>query len=153
MIGFLKNRPETAAPAPPDASTGARDLGSLEISVMEILWTQGEANVRQVVERMERPLAYTTIMTTLDRLYKKGLLARHKVERAFVYVARFSRQEWERKRAGDLLAGFLAGPPPRRELLISCLLEAVGREDEALLEDLERKIRLRRRQLGRRENC
>jgi predicted transcriptional regulator len=126
-------------------------LGPLEILVMETLWRHGEANVRDVAERIERPLAYTTVMTTLDRLYKKGLLERRKEQRAFYYAPRHSRAEWEQKRAGDLVAGFLASAEPSRDLLISCLVEAVGQHDEALLDELERKIRLRRKDLARRK--
>jgi predicted transcriptional regulator len=123
------------------------ELGPLEVTVMEIVWRRGESNVHDVVAQLERPLAYTTVMTTLDRLYKKGLLDRRKQERAFQYVPRLSRTEWEHKRAGDFVAGFLARPQPSRELLISCLVEAVGRHDEALLDELEKKIRNKRREL------
>jgi len=142
MISFLKHRnavPRNVVP-----------LGPLENSVMEILWTRGECNVHDVVEILDRPLAYTTVMTTLDRLFKKALLNRRKDERAFIYSPRLSRQEWEEKRAGDLLAGFLAGPKHSGEVLISCLVEAVGQHDEALLDELERKIRLKREELDRR---
>ena len=125
-------------------------LGRLELGVMEILWSRGESSVRDVVQKLNRPLAYTTVMTTLDRLYKKGLLERRKSDRAFLYLPRFSRPDWERKRAGDLVAGFLAGPQRSRDLLISCLVDAVGQHDEALLDELERKIRTRRRELLRR---
>src|SRR6266404_5148784 len=134
VIGFLKRR-ITDRPSP--ASSG---LGHLEMTVMEILWARGESNVRDVVHKLERPLAYTTVMTTLDRLFKKGLLDRRKSERAFLYCPRWSRAEWEQKRAGDLVAGFLAGPHPASDLLISCLLDAVGQQDEAVLDELERKI-------------
>jgi predicted transcriptional regulator len=128
-------------------------MGHLESDVMEILWTRGESNVHEVVEQLARPLAYTTVMTTLDRLYKKGLLARRKADRAFVYVPRQSRAEWERKRAGDFLAEFLTGPTPSGDLLISCLVEAVGQQDVALLDELERRIRAKRRELeGRRKS-
>ena len=48
-------------------------LGPLEVEVMEVVWTMGACNVRDVVERLDRKLAYTTVMTTLDRLYKKSL--------------------------------------------------------------------------------
>jgi predicted transcriptional regulator len=130
-----------AAPSP---------LGHLEITVMEILWDRGESNVHDVVQKLHRPLAYTTVMTTLDRLFKKGLLARHKAERAFVYSPRLSRREWEHKRAGDFVAGFFASREPSSELLISCLVEAVGQQDEALLDELERKIRMKRKELCRR---
>ncbi len=117
---------------------------------MEILWEQGESNVHDVVEKLGRPLAYTTVMTTLDRLYKKGLLSRHKSERAFLYSTRQTRLEWEEKRAGDFVAGFLNGPHAAGEMLISCLVEAVGQKDEALLDELERKIRVKRKELGQR---
>jgi predicted transcriptional regulator len=127
-------------------------LGHLEITVMEIVWSCGESNVHDVSERLNRPLAYTTVMTTLDRLYKKGLLDRRKADRAFYYSPRFSRTEWEQKRAGELLAGFLSGPRPSGELLISCLVDAVGQYDEALLDELERKIRSKRKQLYRERN-
>jgi predicted transcriptional regulator len=122
-------------------------MGRLEGTVMEILWASGESSVHEVAARLERPLAYTTVMTTLDRLYKKGLLERRKVERAFMYAPALSRAEWERKRADDLLAGFLRGPKP--DLLISWLVDAVGERDAELLDELERKIRRKRRELGR----
>jgi predicted transcriptional regulator len=125
----------------------AAALGRLELSVMEIVWSRGESSVRDVVAHLQRPLAYTTVMTTLDRLFKKSLLERRKAERAFRYSARFSRDEWERKRADNLLAGFLGGSQPSRELLISCLVEAVGQYDQALLDELERKVRAKRKEL------
>ncbi len=127
------------------------ELGHLEITVMEILWERGESNVRDVAERLGRPLAYTTVMTTLDRLFKKGLLNRRKSDRAFFYSPRLSHREWEHKRADEFIAGFLAGRQRSSELLISCLVEAVGQHDEALLNELERKIKLRRKDLDRRE--
>ncbi|MCX6628994.1 MAG: BlaI/MecI/CopY family transcriptional regulator [Candidatus Solibacter sp.] len=124
-------------------------LGPLEVTVMEILWLDGECNVREVVDRVGRPLAYTTVMTTLDRLFKKGLLARRKTDRAFYYSPTLNRAEWERKRAGDFVAGFLSVAELSSDLLISCLVEAVGRHDEALLDELEKKIKRRRQQLCR----
>lgn len=128
-------------------------MGHLEATVMEILWARGESSVHDVVQSLARPLAYTTVMTTLDRLYKKGLLDRRKSDRAFFYVPRLSRAEWERKRAGDFLAAFLSGPAPSGDLLISCLVDAVGQQDAALLDELERRIRLKRKELDRRRNA
>jgi predicted transcriptional regulator len=125
-------------------------LGHLETQVMEILWSGGESNVREVAQLLQRPLAYTTVMTTLDRLYKKGLLNRRKSERAFFYSAQVTRNQWEEKRAGDFVAAFLAGPQPAGEMLISCLVDAVGTQDEALLDALERKIKIKRKELSRR---
>ncbi len=115
---------------------------------MEVLWTGGTWSVRDVVQKLQRKLAYTTVMTTLDRLFKKGMLDRQKAERAFLYSAALSRGEWERKRAGNLLADLLAGSQPSRELLLSSLVDAVGEHDAQLLEQLEEKIRDKRRELA-----
>jgi hypothetical protein len=52
-------------------------------------------------------------------------------------------------KAGDILAGFLGGTQPSSEMLISCLVDAVSEHDEALLDELERKIRLKREELSR----
>jgi predicted transcriptional regulator len=144
MIRFLKNRIARAGPAAQQLS-----LGRLEFRLMQILWSRGESNVRDVAQELDRPLAYTTVMTTLDRLYKKGLLDRRMPDRAFLYSARMSRQEWERTRAESILAGFLAGPQPARELLLSSFLDAVGEHDALLLDELEKKIRKKRRELLR----
>ena len=142
MLRFWKQR-VTQAPSP---------LGHLETTVMEILWEHGASNVRDVSQRLVRPLAYTTVMTTLDRLYKKGLLDRRKQDRAFLYTPLYSRREWEQKCAGDFMAGFLARPEPARDLLISCLVDAAGEHDAALLDELERQIRLKRQELRRRHS-
>lgn len=125
-------------------------LGPLEVEVMEVLWNGGERSVRDVADLLDRKLAYTTVMTTLDRLFKKGLLDRQKSERAFLYSPRVSRQDWERQRAGDLVAGLLAGSSPSRELLLSSLVDAVGQHDISLLEELEEKIRRKRKELSKR---
>jgi predicted transcriptional regulator len=145
MMGFFKHRGEDR--------TRAAALGHLETQVMQLVWSRGEGNVHDVMTCLERPLAYTTVMTTLDRLYKKGLLERRKEERAFVYSPRISRAEWERKRAGELVAGFLASPATPGELLVSCFVEAVGERNEALLDELERNIRRKRKELERRSKA
>ncbi|SRR5208337_3099729 len=124
-------------------------LGPLEAQAMEVLWAVGQGSVRDVVEQLDRKLAYTTVMTTLDRLFKKGLLDRQKSERAFLYTPRLSHGEWERQRAGDLVSGLLAGSQPSRELLLSSLVDAVGHHDVNLLEQLEEKIRRKRKELSK----
>lgn len=126
-------------------------LGRLELDVMEVVWKFGVSNVRDVVGRLERKLAYTTIMTTLDRLYKKGFLERAMSDRAFLYTARLSREEWDRRRAGEMMAGFLAGSKESRHLLLSCLVDAVGTHDALLLDELERKIQRKREELAEKD--
>jgi predicted transcriptional regulator len=144
MIRFMKRYSPGRKPGPPPF------FGHLESTVMEILWARGESSVHDVIEKLQRPLAYTTVMTTLDRLFKKGFLNRRKAERAFRYAPRLSRREWERTRADELVAGFLTGSRPSGELLISSLVEAVGQHDEALLDELEKKIRAKRKELDQR---
>ena len=146
MIRFLKSRIARRGVAAQQMS-----LGRLEFDLMQILWSRGECNVRDVIPELDRPLAYTTVMTTLDRLFKKGLLERRMPERAFLYSARMSRQEWERRRAESIVADFLAGPHPSRELLLSSFLEAVGEHDAVLLDELEKRIRVKRKELSRRD--
>lgn len=71
-------------------------LGDLEREVMTQLWDAGEPlTVRQVHERVarERDLAYTTVMTVLDRLAKKGVVTQEKQDRAYRYTPAQSREE------------------------------------------------------------
>lgn len=128
-------------------------LGHLEMEVMQLLWSGGESSVRDVVEKLDRQLAYTTVMTTLDRLYKKGMLNRQKTERAFLYSPRMSRAEFESKWAAELVATFLAETQHSSAPLVSYLVEAVGQMDGALLDELEEKIRRKRKEHERRRNA
>jgi predicted transcriptional regulator len=121
-----------------------KSLGSLERDVMTIVWTRSELSVRDVCDEMGSSIAYTTLMTTMDRLYKKGLLTRRKVGRAFVYAATVSRDEMEGAVAAELVQSLL-----RREgeplPILSSLVDAVSDRDRALLDDLERLIHEKRR--------
>src|SRR5258706_2129335 len=112
MIRFLKNRI-----AHPNQAVQQLSLGRLEFDLMQILWARGESNVRDVAQQLSRPLAYTTVMTTLDRLYKKGLLDRRMPDRAFLYSARFSQPEWERTQAEKVLTKFFIQSPASTEPL------------------------------------
>ena len=58
----------------------------LELECLKALWTLGEANVRDVQSALDRPLAYTTVMTVLARLAVKGALVRHQQGRSFAYA-------------------------------------------------------------------
>jgi predicted transcriptional regulator len=123
------------------------ELGPLEAELMNILWASGELSVRDVAEKLGRPLAYTTVMTTLDRLFKKGLLFRSKVDRAFVYRCRWTAEEWDRKHAEHVVAGFIERPALPGDLLVSYLVDAVCDQDVELLNELERRVRLKRIEL------
>src|SRR5438067_8043836 len=78
-------------------------LGKLERAVLQSAWQHGEISVRDVHKDFGGRIAYTTLMTTLDRLYKKNLLVRRKDGRAFIYAPRVSPEEFERGIAQDVL--------------------------------------------------
>lgn len=114
---------------------------------MELAWARHEDfSVRDAAEHLGS-LAYTTVMTTLDRLFKKGLLNRRMHDRAFFYAARYSRLELEQRQAGDLVSGLLSNSHSSPEALISCLVDAVGQYDQSLLDELERRIAAKRAEL------
>lgn len=116
-------------------------LGPLETQVMEVLWDRGECSVREVVKGLNREVAYTTVMTTLERLYRKNLVHRRKHKRAYFYSTRLSCQEWKDQVVRDVVAKLLAGPQTSREVLIACLLEAVAQQEELLLREIEKRMR------------
>ena len=119
-------------------------FGHLERAVMEIVWRGDPLNVREVQSHLPRTVAYTTVMTTLDRLFKKGFVDRVREGRAFVYTAKHSREEVESAVAAGLLTGFLQGNSAARPLL-SNLVDVVAERDEALLDELEALVRAKRR--------
>jgi len=120
-------------------------LGALEREVMDVVWDRGETSVKDVSERLSSPVAYTTVMTTMDRLFKKQLLTRRKVGRAFVYRAAATRDELEGAVAAELVHSLFDRPGSESLPLLSSLVDAVTERDRALLDDLERLIQQKRR--------
>jgi predicted transcriptional regulator len=83
----------------------------LELECLKVLWALGEGNVRDVREALTRSrnLAYTTVMTILDRLTRKGGVERRKVGRAFVYSPLLSRDVLRRLAVRELVEAFFDG--------------------------------------------
>ena len=77
-------------------------LGALERRVLEQVWKSGTMSVRDVQRAVGDDSAYTTIMTTLDRLYRKRLLKRRKEGRAFLYSPALSKEEFDHSVAKDI---------------------------------------------------
>jgi len=127
----------------PDRGSG---LGPLETRLLELLWThQCALTVRQLHLAFPE-LAYTTVMTTLDRLYRKGLLLRHRHGRAFAYEPRIARD----RLLSELISGHvtdLLGVSPESSLILSTLVRAVGRTDAALLDELDALVQAERARL------
>ena len=124
-------------------------LGILERDVMDVLWSEGDLAVRDVQARLTRQVAYTTVMTTLDRLYKKGVLLRRQAGRAFLYTPSVTRSQLQARIAGQVLTGLLHGRRGEAVPVLSNLVESVGAQDGAdeLLQTLEQMVRDKRRQL------
>lgn len=122
-------------------------LGPLERAVMNTIWRGGDLSVRAVQAQLSQPAAYTTVMTTLDRLYKKGLVRRTRDGRAFLYAAAIERHELETTMTTGLLNGMLSGGPGATVPFLSNLVDAVGDTDNALLDELERLVRDKRQRL------
>jgi predicted transcriptional regulator len=149
MTLIERSRPWLRDDAGPDTHQDplAAFLGPLEIRVLECLWQTGnERTVRGLLDRFPE-LAYTTVMTTLDRLFKKGLLDRSRRDRAYCYRPRFDRAGLERQLAEGAFDRLLRSAASRRAArpILATFIEAVARRDGSLLRELERMIRARRR--------
>ena len=124
-------------------------LGNLEREVMDVVWSHSESTVRRVQAALARPVAYTTVMTTLDRLFKKGFVTRTRTGRAFVYRAAQSREQTEAAVASGMVSGLFA--TGAAVPILSNLVDAVGSQDGGaeLLDALEEMVRDKRRRLER----
>ena len=122
-------------------------LGRLERQVLEETWRRGETSVRDVFIAFDERVAYTTLMTTLDRLYKKRLLSRRKGGRAFLYSPLVTREELERGIREDVIEGLLGRGAEGVEPVLACIVEAVSDRDRELLDELDRLIKEKRREL------
>jgi predicted transcriptional regulator len=123
-------------------------LGPLEERLLEALWERAPATVRDLVnpDGACHDLAYTTVMTTLDRLFKKNLLSREAEGRAFRYTPRFTREELHREVAGEAFRQLLDACSSS-SLPLSYLVEILTERDAQLLDDLRQVVEAKRRQL------
>ena len=119
-------------------------FGPLEWRVLEALWARGStASVRDLQPEFS-DIAYTTLMTTLDRLHRKGVLDRTKRSRAFYYIPILSKTEFESTRAASALRLALSQDQAVVRPLLSFFVDAVGDRDRELLDELESLVRARR---------
>lgn len=117
-------------------------LGKLEAEVMQILWQRPGQTVNEVEEKLrhKREIAHTTVLTTLDRMHRKCYLTRERQGKAFVYSPRYSREEFEREMAQEVLGALLGG---LGEPVLSTFVELIG-GDDSKLDRLEALIKERR---------
>ncbi|MFQ5915061.1 MAG: BlaI/MecI/CopY family transcriptional regulator [Nitrospinota bacterium] len=150
-----KGRQEAPQAFRPGAEGLKQVLGDLEAEIMETVWTAEEqrpgteVSVRDVVEKLvgRRALAYATVKTVMNRLVEKGHLIRRKLDRAFLYRSRRSRDEFWRQVCGSVMQGLLSGP--QRGAVLSHLVESVSGVDAENLDRLADLIEEKRRELER----
>lgn len=118
-----------------------RVFGALELRVLEALWARAEAATVRDLEPAFAGVAYTTLMTTLDRLHRKGVLLREKTGRRFRYRPRLTREQLLSSVAGDALAALLGSRAAELRPMVSFFVDAVRREDRDVLDALEALIR------------
>jgi predicted transcriptional regulator len=87
------------------------DLAPLELECLSVLWPLGQGSVRDIHRALaaSRPRAYTTVLTIMDRLEQKGVVARHKVGRAFLYEPRLSAEQARLQAVQKIVDGFFDG--------------------------------------------
>lgn len=124
-----------------------KTLGALEAQIMDVVWdARGPVcvdDVRRALQARGKDSAYTTVMTTLGRLHKKGLLARDMKGKAYYYSARVSRRELSSTVTRQVIDGLLA---TFAEPAMSYFVEALSNSDPSKLDSLAELIENKRKE-------
>lgn len=128
------------------SKTALEPLGSLESALMELVWRLGESSVRRLQAQSSPALAYTTIMTTVDRLYKKGLLTRTRAGKAYLYGPRLNEKEY-RERVAQHLINMAVQNSRYDNMVLSCFVDAITETDRQMLDHLDQLIKAKRKAL------
>lgn len=122
-------------------------ISGLEREVMEVLWEVEKATVRQVMNRLDsaKSRAYTTIMTTVDRLFQKNLLTREREGNAYVYSPKQDRDTYWKEIAQETMSNLLN---VSGDVALTAFVDAASQEDEKNLERLEQLILSHRNRRG-----
>ncbi|HYZ52388.1 MAG TPA: BlaI/MecI/CopY family transcriptional regulator [Streptosporangiaceae bacterium] len=113
------------------AGGDVRGFGDLEAVIMHLVWDHdGPVTVRELFDglRQERAIAYTTVMSTMDNLHRKGWLDRAKDGKAYRYTATASREEYSAR----LMREALADGGDAEVVLSHFVAQMGGEESEAL---------------------
>ena len=133
--------------APRRRHTLAEVLGPLEAEVMEVAWDAQDVSGRDVHEKLSlsRPVAYTTVMTTMGRLADKGLLRRVEDQRAHRFTPLLSREEYADSTVKSVVDWLVS---QFRDPAVAYFLDRVEEEDERVIEALKDAIEQRKRSRG-----
>ncbi|MDQ7055038.1 MAG: BlaI/MecI/CopY family transcriptional regulator [Persephonella sp.] len=117
-------------------------FGELEEQIMEFLWDKGSGTVKEVRTYLgENRFAHTTVMTVMDRLYKKGILRRKKEGKGYRYCPVMSREEFEREMAKRVVSDIIKSSPSGVAAFEGVVEELSEEEIEKLREILNRKVK------------
>jgi predicted transcriptional regulator len=121
-------------------------LGELEEEILETLWEGGAQTGRDLYERvrLERPLAYTTVLTVLDRMVRKGLVLKERGER-FQFRAAFTREELARRFSRELLPEILG---LSASSAIAGFMDVLAEADPSQIDELAKILERKRKQGG-----
>ena len=99
------------SPRKPGPPANPPEPTEAELEILRVLWQHGERTVRQVHDSLARdnPVAYTTVLTTLQIMHQKGLVKRDESERAHVYAATLSQRRAQKRFLGKLLQRVFEG--------------------------------------------
>lgn len=114
-------------------------LGELEMAVLEHLWSRGELDAKGVYSALgkTRGISHNTIQSTLERLFKKKLLARQKISHAYVYRAVINRDELMSRLINDVVQTLSKA---NTDGMLAAFVDIAARTDEAHLDRLEQLI-------------
>ena len=115
--------------------------------MLDETWRRGEVSVRDIYLAFEERIAYTTLMTTLDRLFRKQILDRRKDGRAFVYLPAVSRAEFEHGIREDVIDGLLGHGAEGVQPVLACIVDTVSAHDREMLDELDRLVKEKKREL------
>ncbi|MBA2427730.1 MAG: BlaI/MecI/CopY family transcriptional regulator [Actinobacteria bacterium] len=123
--------------------TLAEVLGPLEAEIMDAVWDQGEVTVRDVHQSLRklRPIAYTTVMTTLGRLADKGFVRRVEDQPAHRYSALVTRDQYARSTVKSVVDWLVKHFP---DPAVAYFVDRVEAEDEDVIERLQEAIEARK---------
>jgi BlaI family penicillinase repressor len=121
------------------------NLGELQLAVMNVVWDQGEATVGQVRDRLaaEKELAYTTVLSVMQKLEKAGWIKHRSDGRTYIYLPRRSRTDAERSALRQFTERAFGGD---QLVLFQHLLDD-ERMTEAELAELRKMLERRRKEL------
>ncbi len=114
-------------------------FGELEEKVMDILWTKGNATVKEINEELSKKgekYAYTTIMTILDRLYKKGVLDRKKEGKGYRYVPKLSKEQFEEMVTEKVISEIVKANPSTAVAAFGGIIDELNEEEIKKLKEI-----------------